>query len=65
MSLLEQIRNKVNEKVNREGVCKTCGNLEQIKENLIGCTELDKLILPKFPPYHRNCKCDNWEKRGD
>ncbi len=69
MSLLEQIKNKslleqIKSKANREGICETCGHLEQITENAIGCIVLDKLILPEYPPYHGNCKCDSWKKRG-
>lgn len=44
----------------KKGVCATCGNLIKLSENALACAVCDKLILPQFPPYHGNCKCEDW-----
>lgn len=55
MGFLDKIRADIG------GVCKTCGHLVSVKENLIGCEANDKLILPEYPPYHGNTKCPKWK----
>ena len=49
----------------KKGVCKTCGALIKLSENALACAVCDKLIIPQFPPYHGNCKCEDWRKRED
>jgi len=58
--LLESILNKSN----AEGVCATCGDCMKISDNAQGCVAKDKLIMPKYPPYHvnSNSKCKDWKK---
>ena len=51
--------------VRRNGVCESCEHLVAVSNTAIGCEAHDKLILPDYPPYHGNCKCPDWEKRGD
>lgn len=46
-------------------ICRTCGNLTRVGENLIGCAAHDKLIMPEYPPYHGNARCPDWETRKD
>lgn len=48
-----------------EGICKSCGNLAKVSETALGCTAHDKLIIPKFLPYHGNCKCKDWKQREE
>lgn len=48
-----------------DGICETCGNLDQITKTAFGCIANDKLILPDFPPYFRPAhrKCPDYKIR--
>lgn len=57
MGLLDDISQR---SADRDGTCETCGNLIHLAPNLIGCKAHDKLILPTYPPFHGNAKCEDW-----
>lgn len=47
-----------------EGICATCKHIIVLNDKgVIGCEAHDKLILPKYPPFHGRFKCKDWEKR--
>lgn len=60
--LLERL---AKEKQAKEGTCATCCNLVQLSETAYACTEHDKLIMPRYIPYHGNCKCGNWRMKDE
>lgn len=53
----------LNQTINEVGICQTCAYLIKISDTALGCVKHDKFIMPKFPPYYRNCKCKDWEPK--
>ena len=48
-----------------EGVCETCGNLVKLGNTALACVVKNKFIIPRFLPYHGNCKCKDWKMKED
>lgn len=44
------------------GICRTCGNITEVKKGLLGCKAHDKIIMPEYPPYfYAGNQCNDWK----